>query len=79
MAGLQVSIAVEVTMAKLRPNQWGTIFANVFTRGRTLEREATRLGLTESELIAMGDKKFPRSDRWNECKRISSKRKKKIG
>ena len=79
MAGLQVSIAVEVTMAKLRPNQWGAIFANVLNRGWTLEREATRLRLTESELIAMGDKKFPRSERWNECKRISSRRKKKIG
>lgn len=78
MAGLQVSIAVEVTMAKLSSRQWGSIFSNVLNRGWTLKREAKRLGLTENELIEMGDKKFPRSERWNECKRISSKRKKKI-
>lgn len=64
-------------MAKLRSTQWGAIFANVLNRGWTLEREAKRLGLTESKLIAMGDKKFPRSDRWNECKHISARRKKK--
>ncbi len=67
-------------MAKvyLRNDQWGTVFANIETRGKTLEEEAIRLKMEVKVLIAYGDKKFWRkSKRWEACKRLSEKRAKK--
>lgn len=67
-------------MAKisLRSSQWGTIFASVENRGKTLEDEAIRLKITVKDLIACGDEKFSRNPkRWEECKRLSEKREKK--
>ena len=67
-------------MAKvyLRNDKWGTIFANIENRGKTLEEEAIRLKMTVKDLIACGDEKFWRkSKRWEACKRLSEKRAKK--
>ena len=67
-------------MAKviLRSDQWGTIFANVENRGKTLEGEANRLKIKVEDLITSGDEKFTRNPKkWKECKRISEKRAKR--
>lgn len=67
-------------MAKLtlRSNQWGTIFASVENRGKTLKEEAQRLKIPVEDLITCGDEKFARSPkRWEACKRLSEKREKK--
>ncbi len=61
----------------LRGDHWGTIFANVLNRGRSLEQEASRLGMEANDLIAIGNKKFSNSKKWEECKRTSKKRCKK--
>ena len=65
-------------MAKyLGTKQWGTIFASVLNRGKTLRDEAQRLGMKPEELLQMGDKKFTHSTEWENCKRLSEKREKK--
>jgi len=61
----------------IRGHQWGTIFANVQNRGKTLRDEALRFGIDEATLIKMGDEKFPHSSEWDNCKRVSAKREKK--
>ena len=69
---------VIATKAPLLTNrEWGTIFANIITRGYTLQREARRLHLSKEELMRQGDKKYPVSREWKEVKRISAKREKK--
>lgn len=61
----------------LGTKQWGTVFASVVNRGKTLRDEAQRLGIEYEELLQMGDKKFSHSTEWENCKRLSEKREKK--
>lgn len=79
MTNLHVPITLDVNKAekKLTKDNWGTIFANVLNRGKTLDQEASRLGMETFNLIAMGDKKFTHSKEWVKCKRISKRRSKK--
>ena len=79
MTDIHVPITLEVNKApkKLNRDIWGTIFANVLNRGKTLDQEASRLGIETFDLIAMGDEKFSHSKEWVKCKRISKKRYKK--
>lgn len=61
----------------IRGHQWGTIFANVLNRNKTLQDEALRFETDKDNLIKMGDEKFPHSAEWEKCKRVSAQREKK--
>lgn len=65
-----------VSIIHIKAHQWGTICCNVLNRGKTLQDEATRLGIDEATLIKMGDDKFHHSQEWEETKRTSEKRSK---
>ena len=61
----------------IKGHQWGTIFANVLNRGKTLQDEALHFGTDKDTLIKMGNEKFSHSPEWENCKRVSAQREKK--